>query len=437
MTPHKWVGANLGLCSRGAGQRCRSLAAPPPESRVVGGAIDRSPRGHSPRQSRSRRHRRFDVPQHYASGSSRRAHHSRSRWCGSRRRRPRRPCMAASAAPSPTRAAARCLASPSRSPASSARPWIRVVTNESGFYVEGPPDARQLRGQGGARGFQDGGRPDGPGQRRHADARQLQSGGRAADRDRGGHRRIAAAQDRPRGRGDPLRHEGAHRAAGPRSQLHQVRPADAGHAAARAGSTPRPRTLRGRRRRRSTASTSAAPATSSTAPRTAIRSSASSSSTRISSRSARRKITSQNYDAEFGQATAGVVSVQTKSGTNDVPRQRVRVLPERGAAGAQPVHAVAAESPHRQVHPRHEAEPVRRLGRRAHRCRTSGSSSATTRARAGQGRLAAAHGADGARAHRELQRLRRPIFDPAHRTGQFPNATHSQPTDCHRRRSPS
>jgi carboxypeptidase family protein/TonB-dependent receptor-like protein len=30
------------------------------------------------------------------------------------------------------------------------------------------------------------------------------------------------------------------------------------------------------------------------------------------------KITSQNYDAEFGQATAGVVSVQTKSGGNDL-----------------------------------------------------------------------------------------------------------------------
>ena len=41
------------------------------------------------------------------------------------------------------------------------------------------------------------------------------------------------------------------------------------------------------------------------------------------------KITSQNYDAEFGQATAGVVSVQTKSGANDCPRQRLRVLPER------------------------------------------------------------------------------------------------------------
>ncbi len=30
------------------------------------------------------------------------------------------------------------------------------------------------------------------------------------------------------------------------------------------------------------------------------------------------KITSQNYDAEFGQATAGVVSVQTKSGSNQI-----------------------------------------------------------------------------------------------------------------------
>ncbi|HUU15395.1 MAG TPA: hypothetical protein VM182_17020 [Terriglobia bacterium] len=30
------------------------------------------------------------------------------------------------------------------------------------------------------------------------------------------------------------------------------------------------------------------------------------------------KITTQNYDAEFGQATAGVVSAQTKSGSNDL-----------------------------------------------------------------------------------------------------------------------
>ena len=33
---------------------------------------------------------------------------------------------------------------------------------------------------------------------------------------------------------------------------------------------------------------------------------------------AETKITSQNYDAEFGQATAGVVSVQTKSGSNSI-----------------------------------------------------------------------------------------------------------------------
>jgi hypothetical protein len=37
---------------------------------------------------------------------------------------------------------------------------------------------------------------------------------------------------------------------------------------------------------------------------------------------AETKITSQNYDAEFGQATAGVVSVQTKSGTNSLHRIR-------------------------------------------------------------------------------------------------------------------
>src|SRR6202030_4798481 len=30
------------------------------------------------------------------------------------------------------------------------------------------------------------------------------------------------------------------------------------------------------------------------------------------------KITTQNYDAEFGQALAGVVTVQTKSGTDDL-----------------------------------------------------------------------------------------------------------------------
>ena len=44
------------------------------------------------------------------------------------------------------------------------------------------------------------------------------------------------------------------------------------------------------------------------------------------------KITSQNYDAEFGQAIAGVVSVQTKSGTNDFHGSAVRVPAARHAS---------------------------------------------------------------------------------------------------------
>ena len=79
------------------------------------------------------------------------------------------------------------------------------------------------------------------------------------------------------------------------------------------------------------------------------------------------KITSQNYDAEFGQATAGVVSVQTRSGTQHAARQRLRVLPERRAAGAQPVHAVPDRSADRPLHSRDQAQPVRRVGRRADR----------------------------------------------------------------------
>ena len=50
------------------------------------------------------------------------------------------------------------------------------------------------------------------------------------------------------------------------------------------------------------------------------------------------KITSQNYDAEFGQAIAGVVSVQTKSGTNEFHGSAVRVPAERQVPGPQPVH---------------------------------------------------------------------------------------------------
>ena len=79
------------------------------------------------------------------------------------------------------------------------------------------------------------------------------------------------------------------------------------------------------------------------------------------------KITSQNYDAEFGQATAGVVSVQTKSGGNSFHGSAFEFFRNDALAGAQPVHAVPGRPADRQVPSRDQAEPVRRLVRRPDR----------------------------------------------------------------------
>ena len=54
------------------------------------------------------------------------------------------------------------------------------------------------------------------------------------------------------------------------------------------------------------------------------------------------KITTANYDAEFGVASAGVVSAQTKSGTNAIHGSAFEFLRKRSSAGPQPVHAVDA-----------------------------------------------------------------------------------------------
>ena len=129
--------------------------------------------------------------------------------------------------------------------------------------------------------------------------------------------------------------------------------------------------------------TFAGPATSSTAPRTATPSSASSSSTRTWSRSARRKITSQNYDAEFGQAIAGVVSVQTKSGTNEFHGSALRVPAARQVPGPQPVHAAGPARTRSPAACCPRPSATSSAGPSAVRsCRTSSSSSPTTRARA-------------------------------------------------------
>ncbi len=74
------------------------------------------------------------------------------------------------------------------------------------------------------------------------------------------------------------------------------------------------------------------------------------------------KITSQNYDAEFGQATAGVVSVQTKSGTNEIHGSVFEFHSERQVPGPQPVLAAGRrERDHRPRAAGDEARPVRRL----------------------------------------------------------------------------
>ena len=80
------------------------------------------------------------------------------------------------------------------------------------------------------------------------------------------------------------------------------------------------------------------------------------------------KITSQNYDAEFGQATAGVVSVVTKSGTNEFHGSAFEFHQTRQVPGAQPVlPAGRPERDHRSSAARDEARPVRRLARRPDR----------------------------------------------------------------------
>ena len=93
------------------------------------------------------------------------------------------------------------------------------------------------------------------------------------------------------------------------------------------------------------------------------------------------KITSQNYDAEFGQAVAGRRVGADQVGRQHVPRQRLRVLPERPLPVAQPVHAVAAERarPASSCPTRRRTSSAARWAARS--SRTGCSSSATIRAR--------------------------------------------------------
>ena len=96
------------------------------------------------------------------------------------------------------------------------------------------------------------------------------------------------------------------------------------------------------------------------------------------------KITSQNYDAEFGQATAGVVSVQTKSGHEHSSTAARSSSP--GATSSRPATRSRSRDGTNALTGKYLPDTKRDqfggLDRRPDRARTSCSSSATTRARA-------------------------------------------------------
>ena len=79
------------------------------------------------------------------------------------------------------------------------------------------------------------------------------------------------------------------------------------------------------------------------------------------------KITSQNYDAEFGLAVAGVVSVQTRSGSNSLRGSAFEFFQNDALQARNPFTQFQRRSAHRPLHSRDQAQPVRRVGRRADR----------------------------------------------------------------------
>ena len=114
------------------------------------------------------------------------------------------------------------------------------------------------------------------------------------------------------------------------------------------------------------------------------------------------KITSQNYDAEFGQATAGVVSVQTKSGTNDFHGSAFEFFQNDAFQARNPF-----TQPSKDSLPRDQAQSVRlRRWRADHEEQV-----VLLRRLPGHpklaGRLGSVVRADGAGAHRQPQRVRR------------------------------
>ena len=149
------------------------------------------------------------------------------------------------------------------------------------------------------------------------------------------------------------------------------------------------------------------------------------------------KITSQNYDAEFGLAVAGVVSVQTRSGGNSLRGSAFEFFQNDALPVAESVHPVPGRPTDRPVPSRDQAQSVRRLGRRSDRQeqlvlfrRLSGHARDA-------GRLAAADGADAAARGGDLSAYGVNIYDPHENAARSSPATGSRRAGSRRRRSGS
>ena len=92
------------------------------------------------------------------------------------------------------------------------------------------------------------------------------------------------------------------------------------------------------------------------------------------------KVTLQNYDAEFGKALGGVVTVQTKSGSNDIHGDGFWFRRTDATAARDPFTQFAPNPITGQIHPIRQMAAVRWHHRRSRSSRTSYSSLAITRA---------------------------------------------------------
>ena len=77
------------------------------------------------------------------------------------------------------------------------------------------------------------------------------------------------------------------------------------------------------------------------------------------------KVTSQNYDAEFGAASRWNGDGSDEVRYKRIPRLRFRIPPFRCATGARSIHRSSARSTDRKIHQPQRAKHVRWLDRRA------------------------------------------------------------------------